>query len=297
CSYKVITKVLANRLKVVIPKIISNSQSTFIEGRQILDGVLIASEVLNHIKKKMLLFKVGFEKAFDSISWNFLDNILNQMNFGDKWRLWIRGCLKSACVSVLVNRSPTQKFNMEKGLSQGGPVSPFLFIIVVEALYVAILEASNSGLYKGIELGLINENIFLLQYANVLLFFRDCKLYGVGVGSLEVDRMARIMSCSYGCMHFVYLGLPIGKSMRNASAWHHIVDQFYSWLSHWKAKVDRWVMGRNEWEGDWCWTRDLRGRAHDDLSALIVTLSELALSSDRLDSWRYRIFTKGQKQS
>nr|GEX57649.1 hypothetical protein [Tanacetum cinerariifolium] len=268
CSYKVIAKVLANRLKVVIPKIISNSQSAFIEGRQILDGVLIANEVLSHIKKmkkKMLLFKVDFEKAFNSINWNFLDNILNQMNFRDKWRWWIRGCLKSARVSVLVNESPTQEFNMEKGLRQGDPLSPFLFIIIVEALYVAILEASYSGLYKGIELGPNNENILLLQHADDLLFFGDwsvtnaknlirilkhfqqasslrvnlhkSKLYGVGVGSLEVDRMARIMSCSYGCLPFVYLGLPVGKSMRNASAWHHIVDRFHSRLSRWKAKL------------------------------------------------------------
>nr|GEW02515.1 protein trichome birefringence-like 19 [Tanacetum cinerariifolium] len=216
------------------------------------------------------------------------------------------GCSYKFIAKVLANRSPTQEFNMEKGLRQGGPLSPFLFIVVIEALYVAILEASNSGLYKGTEFGPINENIFLLQYVDVSLFFGDCKLYGVGVGSLEVDRMARIMSCSYGCIPFVYLGLPVGKSIRNALAWHHIVDQFHNMLSRWKAEVlssggrlvviksildfvfcgitltrfitshrDRSVTGRNGCEGDWCWTRDLRGRAYNDLSALIVTLSEV----------------------
>nr|GEY76757.1 hypothetical protein [Tanacetum cinerariifolium] len=56
---------------------------------------------------------------------------------------------------------------------------------------------------------------------------------------------------------------------------------------------DRWVMGRNGWEGDWCWSRDLRGRAHDELSALIATLSEVALSSDRPDSWRWGLVNNG----
>ncbi|GKD00601.1 hypothetical protein Tco_1170875 [Tanacetum coccineum] len=146
---------------------------------------------------------------------------------------------------------------MEKGLHQGDPLSSFLFIIVVEALCVAILEASNYGLYNGIELGPNNENVAQVgSEANSLLTWfcnstwcafdeiakgyasglriklHKNKLYGVGVGSLEVDWIARIVSCSSGCLPFVYLGLLVGKSMRNASAWHHIVDRFHSWLSH-----------------------------------------------------------------
>ncbi|GJV86945.1 hypothetical protein Tco_1530883 [Tanacetum coccineum] len=97
---------------------------------------------------------------------------------------------------------------MEKGLHQGDPLSSFLFIIVVETLCVAILEASNYGLYNGIE----------LDASGLRIRLHKNKLYGVGVGSLEVDRMDRIVSCSSGCLPFVYLGLPVGKSMRNASA-------------------------------------------------------------------------------
>ncbi|GJX81979.1 putative RNA-directed DNA polymerase, eukaryota, reverse transcriptase zinc-binding domain protein [Tanacetum coccineum] len=87
--YKIIAKVLANRLSKVIDKIVSNEQSTFISGRQILDGPLILSEVIDWFKKrkkKMLIFKVDFEKAFDLVSWKYLDFVLISLGFGSKWR-------------------------------------------------------------------------------------------------------------------------------------------------------------------------------------------------------------------
>lgn len=110
CLYKVIAKVLASRLCKVISSIISPNQTAFIVGRQILDGVVIANEVINFAKKfglELLLFKVDFAKAFDSVCWNFLDDVMDQMGFGGKWRSWIKGHLSSTRVSVLINGSPT----------------------------------------------------------------------------------------------------------------------------------------------------------------------------------------------
>ncbi|GKE27191.1 RNA-directed DNA polymerase, eukaryota, reverse transcriptase zinc-binding domain protein, partial [Tanacetum coccineum] len=87
--YKIIAKILANRLSKVIDKIVSKEQSAFIVGRKILDGPLILSEVIDwfkKIKKKMLIFKVDFKKAFDSVSWKYLDFVLLSIGFGSKWR-------------------------------------------------------------------------------------------------------------------------------------------------------------------------------------------------------------------
>ncbi|GJV41128.1 RNA-directed DNA polymerase, eukaryota [Tanacetum coccineum] len=122
CIYKVISKILASRLACVIHKVIWPNQTAFLLGRQILDGALIAYEIFNYVKKvnkKLLLLKVDFEKAFDSVNWNFILNIMEQIGFGSKWCKWIRGCLSSATISVLVNRSPTNEFCMERGLRQG----------------------------------------------------------------------------------------------------------------------------------------------------------------------------------
>ncbi|KAJ0492289.1 putative RNA-directed DNA polymerase [Helianthus annuus] len=103
---KVVSKILANRLKMVLGSVISNSQSAFLGGRSILDGPLIINEVCSWIKKrkkKALLLKIDFEKAYDNINWGFVVDVFRQMGFGSRWCKWLWGILSSARASVLVN--------------------------------------------------------------------------------------------------------------------------------------------------------------------------------------------------
>lgn len=84
-----------------------------------MDSILIANELVDDTKrnkKDMVLFKVDFEKAYDSVSWNFLDYMMSRMGFNQLWRKWIRKCLQTASVSVLINKSPTKEFQVGKGL-------------------------------------------------------------------------------------------------------------------------------------------------------------------------------------
>jgi hypothetical protein len=88
----VLAKVLANRLRLVVGSVVSESQSTFIQGKQILDGILIANEVADEAKrmnKELLLFKVDFKKAYDSVDLRYLDTVMKNMNFPRLWRKWI----------------------------------------------------------------------------------------------------------------------------------------------------------------------------------------------------------------
>ena len=238
----------------MIHKIISPNQAAFIRGRQILDGVLIANELIELVKRsgcQMLLFKVDFKKAFDSVCWKFLLNIMEQMGFSDKWRKWITGCLHSATISLLVNGSPTKEFKMERGLRQGDPLSPLLFIIVVEALQVSIFEACNKGVFSGISID-GGPNISLLQYADDALFlgelsssnlksliqvlkcFSDASglhvnipkscVYGVGVDPIEVGNVAALCNCKWDSLPYTHLGLPIDKRMYKLGAWMGIIE-------------------------------------------------------------------------
>ncbi|GJY50686.1 RNA-directed DNA polymerase, eukaryota [Tanacetum coccineum] len=155
CIYKVVTKILASRLAMVIAGLVSNTQSAFVAERQILDGPFILNEVLDWCKrkkKKALFFKVDFAKAYDSVRWDFLLDVLEAFGFGSTWCTWIRGISDFAKASLLVNGSPSDEFHIHRGLKQGDPLSPFLFILVMEALHLSVCKAVDEDVFKGIQL-------------------------------------------------------------------------------------------------------------------------------------------------
>lgn len=111
--HKIISKLLAGRLKKVIGKVISLSQSVFVPKRQLLDGVLVVNELVNN---EFLLFKVDFEKAYDKVSWAFIRFMLRKMGFGAKWKSLMEALIFTSNMSVLVIRSLTKEFKVERGL-------------------------------------------------------------------------------------------------------------------------------------------------------------------------------------
>ena len=106
--YKLIAKVIAERLKLVLPEIISENQLAF-RGRQITDAILIASEAVDFWKKKKVkgfVVKLDIEKTFDKINWKFMDFMLLKKDFPQKWRKWIEACISSVQYSILINDRP-----------------------------------------------------------------------------------------------------------------------------------------------------------------------------------------------
>lgn len=137
-------------------------------------GVLVANEVVEDAKRKkqqVVLFKVDFEKAYDSVSWEFLDFMMSKMGFNALWRKWIRECLNSSTILVLVNGSPTEEFKVGRGLHQGDPLSPFLFLIVAEGLNMMFRETVSLGCFTGYKVG--DVSISHLQFANDTLIIGE----------------------------------------------------------------------------------------------------------------------------
>ncbi|GAU40836.1 hypothetical protein TSUD_287740 [Trifolium subterraneum] len=168
--YKILSKVLANRLKNMIGSVVSHTQSAFIKGHQILDGILIANEVVDdakRAKKDLIMFKVDFEKAYDSVEWDYLEEVKIKMNFPRVWRGWIMECVSSATASVLVNGCPTDEFSLERGLRQGDPLSPFLYLLAAEGLHIMMDSAVSNHLFMPYNIGNANEvSVSHLQFAD-----------------------------------------------------------------------------------------------------------------------------------
>jgi len=132
--YKILAKVLTNRLHSVIGSVVSKDQLAFVQNMQILDGILIANEVVGEahkLKKELLLLKVDFEKAYDLVDWGYLDVVMGRMSFPFLWRKWIKECISTATTSVLVNDSLTDEFPLERGLRQGDPLSLLFFFLLL----------------------------------------------------------------------------------------------------------------------------------------------------------------------
>nr|GEU42158.1 RNA-directed DNA polymerase, eukaryota [Tanacetum cinerariifolium] len=263
--YKIIAKALANRISFVMLNFISGVQSAFVANRQILDGPFILNELVSwckHKKLKSMIFKIDFKKAFDSVRWDYLDDVLKAFGFGGIWGRWISGCLHNATGSVLVNGSPSSKFCFHKGLKQGDPLSPFLFILIMESLHVSFGKIMDVGLFKGIvinnsltisHLFYVDDVVFIGEWDasnintidNVLKCFNmasglrinihKSKLMGIGVHSDEVYNSARIVGCSTFSTAFNYLGVNVGGTMSKISSWYEVVSKVKSRLSKWKV--------------------------------------------------------------
>nr|GFA83233.1 RNA-directed DNA polymerase, eukaryota [Tanacetum cinerariifolium] len=248
-------------------ELVNEVQSAFIINRKILDGPFIIDELIQwcHAKKKeTMIFKVHFEKAYDSVRWDYLDDVLNKFGFGSKWRNWIHNCLNSSKGSILVNGSPTREFQFRKGLKQGDPLSPFLFLLVMECLHFSFQNLVNEGLFKRVSVSTslhlshlfyADDVIFMGQWSvsniNTLVQALDCfykasglrmnlqksKLMGISVEDEIVSRAASKMGCCTLTTPFLYLGVKVGGSMSRIKAWDEIEAKLHSRLSKWKMKT------------------------------------------------------------
>ena len=267
--YKILSKVLANRIKRVMDKVISKSQNAFVEGCQILDAVLIANEIVDStLRKKVhgLVCKLDIEKAYDSISWDFLFQVMGRMGFGSRWLSWIKWCISTASFSVLINGSPVGFFPSSRGFQQGDPLSPYLIVIRMEALSCLINRAVDGNYLVGSRIVVgrgDNLSISHLLYADdtilfceadndqlkfmswILMWFEAMSGLKINLNKNEIipigpvtnaAELASDMGCKIGSLPMSYLGLPLGAKHKALGVWDSIEERFRKRLASWKAQ-------------------------------------------------------------
>jgi len=235
---KLVTKLLANRLAIRLQQLVSPNQSAFIKGRFIQDNFMLVQQTarfLHQQKQPRILLKLDISKAFDSVSWPFLLEVMQHLGFGPIWRDLVSGLLASSSTQVLLNEIPGNSIVHQWGLRQGDPLSPMLFILVIYILGHMVSKAANEGLQQPLSRRVLQHRISL--YADdVMVFLRPeagdinlvmeiLNLFGdasglktnlqkssvlpIRCGDMELTTIQNLLPCAVSEFPCKYLGLPL----------------------------------------------------------------------------------------
>ena len=190
-------KVLANRLKQILPKIILEHQSAFTKIRLISDNILVAFESLHSMQKHtrkddFMAIKLDMSKAYDRVEWPYLATVMKKMGFNEQWIKLVMPCVTIISYSVLVNGEPKGMIHPSRGIRQGDPLSPFLFLLCIEGLHGLISKAAANGDIRGYSLC---RNSPCLTH----LFFADDSLLFCRATNQECQKILEILDCYAQC--------------------------------------------------------------------------------------------------
>ncbi|XP_074293370.1 uncharacterized protein LOC141620383 [Silene latifolia] len=179
--YKIVSKVLANRLKLFLGDIVSENQSAFTPGRLITDNILIAFELFHYMKNSRhseghMAIKLDMAKAYDRVEWSFLRRVLVTMGVDGDWICRVMDCVSTVTFSVLINGTPSEDLRPTRGLRQGDLVSPYLFILCAEALSNLMRRAVEENSLHGIRISRSAPAISHLLFADDSIFFARATL-------------------------------------------------------------------------------------------------------------------------
>jgi hypothetical protein len=177
--YKVLAKCMVNRLRPILGELISANQSAFVPGRLITDNALVAFECMHFIEqnvntnKDYCAYKLDLSKAYDRVDWDFLKKAMQRLGFAPRWVNWIMACVTTVSYKVKFNGTLLDSFSPSRGLRQGDPLSPFLFLFVADGLSALLQKEVENQTIEPVKICRRAPGISHLLFADdTLLFFK-----------------------------------------------------------------------------------------------------------------------------
>lgn len=267
--YKILSKILSSRIKPLLPKLISEEQTCFVPGRSILDGILIIKEAIHSSSKRKIpsmLIKLDIQKAYDMVDWRFLCKTLEAFDFSHQWINLIYQCISMTKMSILINRTPEGFFDTSRGIRQGDPLSPFIFIIMAKAFGIAFSKAQLEGKIKGISVTDNVPNITHQKYAddtflpsesslheasNIMLIIQSysdasgqkinvkkSEIFFINTNPIMEKKNSQLMGFKIGKIPCKYLGIEQENRNKHIKVWNQILSKLDSKIGGWK---DKWL--------------------------------------------------------
>ncbi|KAL9671576.1 hypothetical protein QQ045_009146 [Rhodiola kirilowii] len=273
---KIVTKCLANRLKEVLHKVISETQSAFVPNRLITDNILLAHEVFHYIKTRSGMFncfgalKLDMSKAYDRVDWVFMEKLQLKLGFPLVWVKKIMKCVTTVTYCIRVNNMISEVVVPERGIRQGDPISPYLFVICMEWLSCVCDRAQITGSLVGVKICRGAPIVSHLLFADDCLLFLKATLQNMRVVKSILDRFellsgqklnyekselffgknldanhARVL-CDYlgvkkGEGLSKYLGMPIIFGTNKTAVFRELEEKCWTRLHGWKEKCLSWA--------------------------------------------------------
>ncbi|KAH9786019.1 reverse transcriptase domain-containing protein [Citrus sinensis] len=269
--YKIVAKMLANRMKLVLGEVISDSQSAFVPGRAITDNILISTEIIHYLKRKKqgkartAALKIDMSKAYNRVEWSFLKLMMLRMGFDEGWVELVMMCVSTVRYKVLRNGVEVGPIVPSRGLRQGDPLSPYLFIICAEGLSSLIRNRERAGLIHGVKVARRAPAVSHLFFADdCFLFFKAqhnearimksiLAVYGAAsgqkvnlnkssisfsanMGEESIRQVCGILEVPATNNHGTYLGLPSQIGKKKSVVFNFIKEKVWQQLQGWSQK-------------------------------------------------------------